>query len=442
VSKTIELSEKELRKLHVIKQLSEGKLRQVEAAESLSLSSRQVRRLLIRYRDQGTEGFSHKLRGIASNHQLDKALKDKVVKLVKEKYPDFGPTFASEKLQGLDSISINPETLRLLMIQQGMWQNKQRKKPVHRTRRPRKPCYGDMEQFDGSYHDWFEGRYNGGEYTTLLASIDDATGKINAWFSDYEGTVPVMKFWWRYFVKYGKPHSIYLDRHSTYKVNTKNALDDDTVVSQFTRAMTELGVKVLNANTPQAKGRVERLFGTLQDRLVKELRLAGINNPNDANRFLQAYLPKFNAKFNVEAVSNTDTHVVLSKQDDLTSILSVQSIRIVSRDFVVSFKNHWYQLNKQQSTTVYPNSKVIIEERLDNTVHLRLNGKYLSYTKLDSQPPKLKRPITALAPEPRKELKVKSVTKPSANHPWRKFRLLPYNITNRPNQKDPSKKWS
>jgi len=179
------------------------------------------------------------------------------------------------------------------MVDNEVWREKRRKKPVHRTRRPRRSCYGDMEQFDGSNYDWFEGRYNHGEYTALLASIDDAKSKVNAWFSNYEGTVPVMKFWWGYFEKYGKPHSIYLDRHSTYKVNSKNALDDDSIVSEFTRAMRELGVQVINANSPQAKkGRVERLFGTLQDRLVKELRLAGINNPNDANKFLQAYLPK------------------------------------------------------------------------------------------------------------------------------------------------------
>ena len=135
-----------------------------------------------------------------------------------------------------------------------------------------------MEQFDGSFHDWFEGRYNNGEYTTLLASIDDATSKVNAWFSDYEGTVPVMKFWWRYFLKYGKPGIIYLDRHSTYKVNSRNAMDDDQIVSQFTRAMRELGIEVINANTPQAKGRVERLNQTLQDRLIKEMRLANISS--------------------------------------------------------------------------------------------------------------------------------------------------------------------
>ena len=439
--KTIALSEKELRKLHAIKQVAEGKLKQVEAANSLGLTSRQVRRLLIRYRDQGTEGFTHKLRGVCGNHQLDKSLKDKVAKLVKAKYPDFGPTFASEKLQELDGISINSETLRLLMIQQDIWKNKGRKKPVHRVRRPRKSCYGDMEQFDGSSHDWFEGRYNRGEYTTLLASIDDATSKVKAWFSEYEGTKPVMRFWWRYFEVFGKPKFIYLDRHSTYKVNTKNALDDDRVVSQFTRAMQELGVEVINANTPQAKGRVERLFGTLQDRLVKELRLAGVNNPKDANKFLQDYLPKFNARFNVMPASNVDSHVPLSKDNDLPAVLSIQELRVVSRDFVVRFNNYWYQLNKEQPTTVYPSSKVTIEEWLDDTLHIRLNSKYLSYTKLDNQPPKPKKPITALAPGPRSELKIKTVTKPSAKHPWHKFQLLPYHITNRPNQKAPSKKW-
>jgi len=341
VSKTVELTEKELRKLNTIKQLAEGIIKQSEAAESLGISDRQVRRLLIKYRDEGFEGFANKSRGKPSNHQVDKYFKDKVAKLVKERYPDFGPTFASEKLQELDDISVPVSTLRRIMIEYEIWGEKKRKKPTYRTRRPRKPCYGDMEQFDGSSHDWFEGRYKGGEYTTLLASIDDATSRVNAWFSEYEGTVPVMKFWWRYFKKYGKPGIIYLDRHSPYKVNSKNALDDDSIVSQFTRAMKELGIEVINANTPQAKGRVERLFGTLQDRLVKELRLAGINNPKDANKFLQGYLPRFNARFNVEAANLANTHMVLSKKDDLPSILSEQATRKVSRDFVIRFKNYW-----------------------------------------------------------------------------------------------------
>lgn len=436
--KTIELTEKELRKLHIIKRVAEGSLKQVEAAESLGLTDRQVRRLLNKYRDGGAEGFANKSRGKASNHTLDKAFKERVIKIVKDKYPDFGPTFAAEKLEELDGIKFNPETLRLLMIKEKIWKDKQRKKPVHRTRRLRKPCYGDMEQFDGSSHDWFEGRYNDGEYTTMLASIDDATGKVNAWFSDYEGTRPVMRFWWRYFKRYGKPGIIYLDRHSTYKVNAKNALDDDAMISQFKRAMNELGVEVINANTPQAKGRVERLFGTLQDRLVKELRLAGINNPKDANSFLQDYLPKFNARFNVTPASNINSHIALSRQDNLASVLSEQAIRVVSRDFVIRFKSYWYQLVKEQPATVYPGSKVTIEERLDSTLHIRLNAKYLNYAKLDSQPPKPKEPITALSPGT--STGRHNPTKPSPNHPWRKFTLLPYNITNKPNQKPPSKR--
>lgn len=448
VPKTIELTEKELRKLHIVKQVAEGKLRQVEAAESLGLTDRQVRRLVSKYRDQGAESFASKLRGKPSNNKIAQELKDKVIKLVQDKYPDFGPTFAAEKLDELNGLKVSVSTLRRAMIECGVWSEKKQKKPVHRTRRPRRPCYGDMEQFDGSKHDWFEGRYNHGEYTTLLASIDDATSKVNAWFSEYEGTVPVMKFWWKYFKQYGKPKVIYLDRHSTYKVNAKNALDDDSMISQFTRAMRELGVQVINANTPQAKGRVERLFGTLQDRLVKELRLAGINNPTDANEFLQGYLPTFNARFNVAPASSANAHIPLSKQDKLAAILSEQAARAVSRDFVVRFKNYWYQLHKEQPTTVLPGARVVIEERLDDTLHIRLRGKYLNYTQLAAQPPKPQKPMTALTPGTlnvthQLEAKTKSKsTKPSPNHPWRKFTMLPYNISNKPNQKRPSRKWS
>ncbi len=444
MSEVLHLTEKELRKLTIIKQLAERKLKQVEAAESLSITTRQVRRLLVRYRDEGSKGFTSKLRGKSGNNQLDKDFKEKTIEIIKAKYPDFGPTFAAEKLNELDDLKISVSTLRRIMIKYEVWDNKkQRRKPEHRTRRPRKPCYGDMEQFDGSFHDWFEGRYNDGEYTTLLASIDDATNKVNVYFSDYEGTVPVMKFWWRYFKKYGKPGIIYLDRHSTYKVNSQNALDDDQIVSQFTRAMRELGIEVINAYSPQAKGRVERLFGTLQDRLVKELRLAGINNPTDANIFLQEYLLKFNNKFTVVPTSSVNTHIILSKDDDLAASLSEQSIRIVSRDFVIRFKNYWYQLAKEQPITVYPGSKVIIEERLDTTLHICFKQRYLIYTKLSTKPLNSRRPIMALTPGTLNiNHGIKTITphRPSKNHPWKKFNLLPYNITNRPNQKPPIKK--
>lgn len=253
---------------------------------------------------------------------------------------------------------------------------------------------------------------------TLLASRDDANNIVRAQFVDYEGTVPVMKFWKDYFMSYGKPASIYLDRHSTYKVNAKSVMDN-LVYSQFERAMHELDVRVIHANTPQAKGRIENLFSTLQDRLVKELRLANIASIDDANTFLQTvFLPTFNNRFSVEPASSVNLHRPLNKKADLNRILSIQAARHVNRDFTVRFGAKWFQLAKIQPTLVLPKQKVIIEQRLDNSLHIRLNDHYLKYEELSTKPAKPLKPVTALASGINTKARV-----PAANHPWKKFQI-------------------
>lgn len=412
---------------------------QKDAAQSLGITDRQLRRLLVIYQADGTPGLAHKSRGKPSHNSLLPTTKAEAIALVKTKYPDFGPTLAAEKLEERDGITIGTETLRKLMIQQGIWQHKQRK-ATHRTRRERRACYGDMAQFDGCRHDWFEGRPPGGAWATLLASRDDATNTVVAQFLPYEGTRPVMQFWWQYFAAFGKPFSIYLDRHSTYKVNSKNALDDDAMITQFERAMNELGVKVIFANSPQAKGRIENLFGTLQDRLVKELRLEGVSDIATANTFLQeTFLPAFNKRFCVTPRSDEDVHRLLTRTDNLPAILSVQSTRYVNEDFTIRFKNQWLQLTKVQPVLVLPGAQVLIEERLDDTIHIRLKGQYLRYEKLPSKPAAVSTLPIALTSNPDTDKQTIS-TKPSLNHPWRKFQLLPYNVTNKHNQRRPSKK--
>lgn len=433
------LSSKELNRAAMLQRVINKTLTQKDAAQSLGITDRQLHRLMVKYRADGSAGLANKARGKPSNRQLPQTTKDRAIELVKTKYPDFGPTFASEKLAELDKLEIDHETLRLLMIKEGIWKHKQRK-ATHRMRRERRDCYGDMEQFDGCRHDWFEGRLPDGAWATLLASRDDANNTVRAQFLDYEGTRPVMEFWRDYFKAYGKPTSIYLDRHSTYKVNSKNALDDDAMITQFERAMKQLGVEVIFANSPQAKGRIENLFGTLQDRLVKELRLAGISDIASANVFLQeVFLPAFNAKFCVTPASEVDVHRPLTANEDLAAILSVLSVRYVNQDFTIRFHNQWLQLTKVQPTLVLPGSKVTIEERLDKTVHFRLNNDYLNYTKLTNKPAAITKLPIALTSNPGVD-NPKVATKPAANHPWRKFQILPYNITNRPNQKRPSKK--
>ena len=409
------MSAKEVNRCNLLQQVEDGHLTQTEAADIIGVTDRQVRRLIKAYREHGSDGLAHGLRGQPGNRQLNQEIKDKAIRLVKERFSDFGPTFAAEKLEELHGVRIGHETLRGLTVAEGLWKPKKRKVNYH-LRRERRACVGEMEQFDGCLHDWFEGR---GEKCTLLASRDDANNHVVARFEEYEGTEPVMSFWKRYLESKGKPQSVYLDRHGTYKVNHKNALDDDEMITQFQRAMEELGIEVIHARSPQAKGRIENLFGTLQDRLVKELRLAGISNFTEANVFLkEVFLPKFNQRFEVTPASAKDVHWPVSTKEDLDQILSVQHERVVGNDFTARFKTRWLQLDKIQPTLVLPRSKVVVEERLDGSLRLRQKGRYLNFKILDEQPKPSPVPI-ALTSNP----KPRGTTKPKPDHPWRNLTI-------------------
>ena len=271
---------------------------------------------------------------------------------------------------------------------------------------------GELVQFDGSYHDWFET----GEEACLLAAADDATSDVSAIFEDNEGVCSVFRFWWRYILTNGLPVAIYLDKFSTYKVNHKSAVDNAEMLTQFERAMGELGIRVICANSPEAKGRIERLFGTLQDRLVKELRLRGIKNRDDANRYLaEEYLSDHIKRFSVTPRQEGDAHRSLTDElrKRLPSIFSIQSERRVNNDYTIQFKSRWFQLAATQDTTVYKGDIVTIEERLDGTMHIRLRDIYLTYTELPERPKRIKMTVTALTTE-------KPRWRPPANHPWKK----------------------
>jgi hypothetical protein len=254
---------------------------------------RQIRNLKARVRKHGLRGIIHMLRGKVGNKRMTEEKLAEMEMIVKDRYYDFGPTLATEKLKEEYQIKVSKEKLRLLMVGWGLWKLKPRKKnKEYRSWRQRKEQFGEMEQFDGSYEHWFEDR---AEPCCLLASIDDATGKITGLhFVHWEGVKEAFIFWEEYFDNYGKPVTIYLDRHSTYKQNQKSVFDDPTSLTQFQRAMQQdLNIKIIHAYSPQAKGRAERLFETLQDRLIKELRLAGISDKKTANQFAkQVFIPK------------------------------------------------------------------------------------------------------------------------------------------------------
>jgi len=416
MTKTITLTEGELAKLAVINQLIEGLITGDRACEQLRLSARQVRRLKQKVKRGGADGIAHGLRGKPAHNRIAQATLDDATALLREKYPDFKPTFAAEKLAERHEISLSKEKVRQLMAELGLWKPKRKKENgQYHAWRARKEWFGSMEQFDGSYHRWFEDR---AEECCLLAAIDDAKSQVtHAEFGTSESVDEVAAFWKKYVAVRGKPLAVYLDKFSTYKINHKNAKDNSELMTQFQRMMEELGIGLVTAHSPEAKGRIERLFGTLQDRLVKELRLAGISTIPEANEFLKTYLPKFNAQFGVAAAKEGDVHRPLNKTecDSLDSIFSIQSKRTVANDFTIRFENRWLQLEKVQPCTVLRNDTVIIEKRLDGTLHIRLRGNYLAFKILPARPEKENGRVTALVP--RKE---RAPWTPPSNHPWRK----------------------
>src|SRR3989339_778966 len=414
----ITMSAKELDRFQIIKKLIGKHVNCTETANLLRLSVRQIKRLKAKVIKSGAKGLIHGNRGQSGNHCLTERERDLIIKLLKERYFDFKPTFAAEKLQENHQIDRDPKTIRQIMINEGLWQPKRKKKvSVHRAWRQRRSCYGEMIQFDGSYEHWLENRGETGEIC-LLAAIDDATGKIvAARFAEHEGVFPVFGFWQEYIVKNGKPRSIYLDKFSTYNVNHKLAKENSDTLTQFERAAKELHIELIKANSPQAKGRVERLFETLQDRLIKELRLAGISTINEANIFLEkVFIPKFNAKFSVEPRNKTNLHQKLTVKEvnGLPGILSRQTPRTILNDFTFSFKNQWYQLVKEQPATVCKKDTVIIEEQSNQPIRVRLRGKYLNYELLPQRPVKQILPVKMPWILPATKAHI-----PPVNHPWR-----------------------
>ena len=411
----IKLTASEEERYDVIRSCIDGDITNKEASIRLGIKIRQVQRIKRAIEKNGEKGAVHGSKGKVPGNATSNAVTGKVTAFFKEKkHHDFGPTFAQEKLMDI-GINLNPETLRLLMIRKNIWRPHPRRGPqiVHEWRE-RKESFGELVQFDGSYHDWFEN----GEEECLLAAIDDATGKIvHAVFEDNEGVHAVFRFWWAYVEAYGRPVAVYLDKFSTYKVNCKSAVDNAELMTQFQRAMDDLGIRVICANSPEAKGRVERLFGTLQDRMVKEMRLRDMKARDEANIYIyEKYIPDHDKRFSVIAKNPIDAHRPLS--DDLKAklpaIFSIQSKRRVNNDYTIQFKTRWYQLKDQQKTSVYKRDEVTVEERLDGTINIRFKGVYLEYRVLPERPKHVDVPIVALTTQ-------KPPRIPPKNHPWRRF---------------------
>jgi len=400
----ITMTQEELRRLHIVRKVLDKKLKQVETSEKLNLSIRQIQRIIKRVKGEGDKGVIHRLRGQPSKRRIADKIKDKVKRLCKGKYKGFGPTFTSEKLFEIEKIKLSKETLRLWLIEEGLWQ-RQRKCKKHRRWRERKHHFGEMIQMDGSHHDWFEGR---DPKCVLMGYVDDATSIRFARFYTHEGTMPAFDSLKRYIKRHGIPHSIYLDKHSTYKSTKKPTIEDQLnnreFLSQFERAAKELGITIIHANSPQAKGRVERSFRTDQDRLIKEMRLKGISTIKEANKFLKSYWPKHNKRFSVKPLKEADLHCPVPKGIDLDTILCRKAEHPLRNDFTIVHDKKLYQILDR---TV--GKKLIVEERISGAMYITYKGNKLKYKQIILRPLKEK-----------PKLKLKRINRPSLEHPWKR----------------------
>jgi len=420
MAELIVMTQKELSRYEIIKRLIRKEINGTEAAKQMGLSVRQTKRIKARVIREGPKGVIHKSRGRKGNRALNSEILEKAKYWLRTRYADFMPTFAMEQLEERHKIKLSKEKVRQIMTELGLWKPKPRKRNnEYRSWRKRKDYYGEMEQFDGCYFDWFER----GKLDCLLASRDDATNKITKLrFVSDEGLKPVSNFWKEYFETHGKPLKIYLDRLSTYKNTHKSVIDDPEVLTQFQRIMRQLDVELIFAYSPQAKGRVETLFQTLQHRLVREMRLAGIKTPEEGNRFVEEiFIPKFNAKFSVISAKRGNVHRKLTEveKEKLDQVFSKQEIRYVNNDFTVRYQGKWLQLLEKQPVLVRKKEKIMVEERISGEIFLSLRGKYLNYTLLPERPKKV---IEAKVPA---LTTTKSPWKPPADHPWRKSFILP-----------------
>src|SRR3989344_1071445 len=407
----VRMSQSELVRLHLVKEVQAKRLKQLEAAEKLELSTRQVRRILRRLELEGEAGLVHRLRGRGSARSIDERLKAKALELYRRNYYDFGPTFAAEKLFEINRIKISDETLRPWLLAEGLWQ-KRRKARKHRRWRERKHHFGEMIQMDGSCHAWFADR---GPKCVMMGYIDDATGTKYGLFSPYEGTLPALDSLWRYIERYGIPFSIYLDRHSTYKAWAEPTVDQELrgerALSQFEEATKKLGIKIIHAQSAPAKGRIERSFKTDQDRLVKELRLRDLSTIAEANKFLESYWRGHNKRFAIEAVEEADFHRPLPKDLDLDAILCIRTPHPVRNDFTIVHQGRLYQILSRDVP-----KWVDVEHTVDGRMRITSGQRQLAYKPIDQRP---------LTPEPPKPLKTqKTAWTPDKEHPWRRRILV------------------
>jgi transposase len=410
----LRLSGKERGRLEVLRKVSAGQVTRRKAAELLGVSYRQVLRLCARHSDEGASGLGHRLRGRKSNRGSAESRRERIVELCRAKYHDFGPTLAVEHLAQDDGETIGIETLRRWLVAAGLWEPRQRG-ARHRAWRERRECLGELVQMDGSNHDWFEGRHS---RAVMMVMIDDATNMTWARLFEGETTEAAMTVFADYVGEHGLPRALYVDRASLY-VTTRDATTDENLrekapATQFSRAMEELGVKLMLANSPQAKGRVERRHAVFQDRFVKELRLRGIKTLEAANQYLRGeFLPDLDTRMRVKPKSNVDVHRKVPRGVRLDHVLCHREERLVQNDWTIAWRNRVLQIEARHQRLALARKKVEVSELLDGRLRLVWRGRELSWRELPERP----RPVRATKPLPK--AKLKRPHKPAANHPWR-----------------------
>jgi transposase len=408
------MSNREISRFEVMVRIKEKRLSQKEGAQLLGISVRQVKRLWRSYRKKGAKGLVSQRRGKPSNNQLDAGVTQQVLDLIQEKYTDFGPTLAHEKLKEVHGIEISRESVRRIMIEEGMWKPKRAKEPPVHQMRERRACFGELVLIDGSDHAWFEDR---GSKCTLLVYIDDATGQLmELWFVPDETFFAYFEASRHYFERCGKPVAFYSDKHGIFRVNQPRPLGISSGLTQFGRAMQDLDIQILCANSPQAKGRVERANQTMQDRLVKELRLRGISDMDTANAYLPEFREDFNRRFAVQPRSNHDAHRPLLKDDNLDVILTHQKAGTLSKNLTVQSNNVVYQIQSDRPDYILRNAQVTVCENAKGVVTILYKNNPLSYT-IFHKPPRQAEIVDSKT----LDHQIKIPKPPASDHPWRRY---------------------
>ncbi|MBU0974196.1 ISNCY family transposase [Patescibacteria group bacterium] len=381
----IVMSNEEINQVEIFEKLKRREIKQGKAAKVLGLSVRQIKRKLRKYKIDGAKSLVHKSRGRTSNNKISQKELDKAITLIRDKYWDFGPTLAHEKLDENHDFEISLSSVRKEMVRTGIWKPRKRKKVDSHQLRERRACFGELLQLDGSPHDWFEGR---APKCNLNVGVDDATNTFSIKFSKTETTQDYFKFLEEYINQYGLPLAIYCDKHSIFRVNTPSNLDLKKPsgnnkyegLTQFGRACKQLDIELIFAHSAQAKGRVEKVNSTFQDRLVKEMRLEGISSIEEANKFVPGYMKKFNKMFSKKPRSSVDMHRKLNKIIDLSNILCVKETRTLSKNLTFQLDNIIFQIKTKRSAFTLRKTQVTILERHDGSIRiLDYRDKLLEY---------------------------------------------------------------